>query len=102
MEKKLIQDVGALEIIINYAEAIIDEATELQCVLIEQERNQKNEKQSNLPKKMPELRELGSNKERSQNTEEKKETSVEVQKMYIPVYRLSQKNNSPNKSAEKS
>lgn len=102
MEEKLIKDVGALELIINYAETIIDEATELQCVLIEQERNQKNEKESNLPKKMPELRELGSNKERTQNTKEKKEASVDVQKLYIPVYRLSQKNNRPNKSAGKS
>lgn len=91
MTEKFKNCVETAEIMINYAETIIDLATELQYLLIEQE-GVKQDKQSYTLEKVPELRLCGSDKERAQISTGEMETSVEVQKMYIPVFRLSQKN----------
>ena len=91
MTEKFKNCVETAEIIINYAETIIDLATELQYLLVEREAV-KEDKQSNPFEKMPELRTRGSGKERTQIFEKELGTSVDVQKLYVPVYRLSQKN----------
>lgn len=99
MTEKFKNCVETAEIMINYAETIIDLATELQYLLVEQEAV-KEDKQSNPFEKMPELRTRGSGKERTQIFEKELGTSVDVQKLYVPVYRLSQKNICPDESIE--
>lgn len=99
MTEKFKNCVETAEIMINYAETIIDLATELQYLLVEQE-GVKQDKQNNSLEKVSELRECGSNKERAQTSTGEMETSVEVQKLYVPVYRLSTKNVSTNESVE--
>ena len=99
MTEKLINCVETAEIMINYAETIIDLATELQYLLIEQE-GAKQDKQSYTLEKVPELRLCGSDKERTQTPAGEMGASVDVQKLYIPVYRLSAKNVRANESAK--
>lgn len=99
MTEKFKNCVETAEIMINYAETIIDLATELQYLLIEQE-GVKQDKQSYTLEKVPELRLCGSDKERAQISTGEMETSVEVQKLYIPVFRLSQKNVCTDKSVK--
>lgn len=99
MTEKFKNCVETAEIMINYAETIIDLATELQYLIIEQE-GVKQDKQSYTLEKVPELRLCGSDKERAQISTGEMETSVEVQKMYIPVFRLSQKNVCTDKSVK--
>lgn len=91
MTEKFKNCIETAEIMINYAETIIDLATELQYLLVEQE-GVKQDKQSYSLEKVSELRECGSNKERTQTPEGEMGASVEVQKVYLPVYRLSTKN----------
>lgn len=99
MTEKLKNCVETAEIMINYAESIIDLATELQYLLIEQE-GMKQDKQSNTLEKVPKLRICGSDKERAQTFKKQMDTSVQVQKMYVPVYRLSTKNIRTDESIE--
>ena len=99
MTEKFKNCVETAEIMINYAESIIDLATELQYLLVEQE-GVKQDKQSYSLEKVPELRLCGSDKERAQISTGEMEASVEVQKLYVPVFRLSQKNVCADKSVE--
>lgn len=99
MTEKFKNCVETTEIMINYAETIIDLATELQYLLVEQEAV-KEDKASNSFEKVPELRTRGSSKERAQTFEREMDTSVDVQKLYLPVYRLSAKNVRTNESVE--
>lgn len=99
MTKKLKNCVETAEIMINYAETIIDLATELQYLLVERE-GVKEDKAGYTLEKMPELRTRGSDKERSQTSEGEMGSSVEVQKLYVPVFRLSAKNECADKSSE--
>ena len=99
MTEKFKNCVETAEIMINYAETIIDLATELQYLLIEQE-GVKQDKQSYTLEKVPELWECGSNKERTQTPKGEMGASVDVQKVYLPVYRLSTKNVRTNESIE--
>lgn len=97
MTEKFKNCVETAEIMINYAETIIDLATELQYLLVEQEAV-KEDKESNSFEEMPELRSRGGGKERTQIFEKELGPSVDVQKLYVPVYRLSQKNICPDES----
>lgn len=99
MTEKFKNCVETAEIMINYAETIIDLATELQYLLVEQEAV-KEDKESNSFEEVPELRTRGCGKERTQTFEGEMGASVDVQKLYIPVYRLSQKNVCPDESVE--
>lgn len=99
MTEKLKNCVETAEIMINYAETIIDLATELQYLLVEQE-GVKQDKQSYTLEKVSQLRECRSDKERAQKFEEQMDTSIQVQKMYVPVYRLSSKNIRTDESIE--
>lgn len=99
MTEKLKNCVETAEIMINYAETIIDLATELQYLLVERE-GVKEDKAGYTLKKMPELRTRGSDKERSQTSEGEMDSSVEVQKLYVPVFRLSEKNVRADESSE--
>lgn len=91
MTEKFKNCVETAEIMINYAENIIDLATELQYLLIEQE-GVKQDKQSNSLKEVPELRICGSEKERAQIFEKEMGANISVQKLYVPVFKLSTKN----------
>lgn len=99
MTEKFKNCVETAEIMINYAETIIDLATELQYLLVEQEAV-KEDKESNSFEEMPELRTRGCGKERPQTFEREMDASVDVQKLYLPVYRLSAKNVRTNESVE--
>lgn len=99
MTEKLKNCVETAEIMINYAETIIDLATELQYLLVEQE-GVKQDKQSNSLEEVPELRKCGSNKERTQISQTKMGSSISMQKLYVPVFRLSTKNVRTNESIE--
>lgn len=91
MTEKFKNCIETAEIMINYAETIIDLATELQYLLVEQEAV-KQDKKSYTLEEVPELWECGSNKERTQTPKGEMGASVDVQKVYLPVYRLSAKN----------
>ena len=99
MTEKFKNCVETAEIMINYAETIIDLATELQYLLVEREAVKKD-KESNSLEKMPELRICGCDKKRTQISKEEMGSSVDVQKLYVPVFRLSQKDVSTNKGTE--
>lgn len=99
MTEKFKNCVETAEIMINYAETIIDLATELQYLLVEQE-GVKQDKQSCTLEKVSKLRVCGSDKERAPISTGEMEASVEVQKLYVPVFRLSQKNVCTNESIE--
>lgn len=99
MTEKLKNCVETAEIMINYAETIIDLATELQYLIVEQE-GVKQDKQRYTPEKMPELRECRCDKKRTQTTQGEMDSSVQVQKLYVPVFRLSEKNVCTVESAE--
>lgn len=99
MTEKLKNCVETAEIMINYAETIIDLATELQYLLVEQE-GVKQDKQSYSLEKVSELRECGSNKERTQISKTQMGSSVQMQKLYVPVFRLSTKNIRTDESVE--
>ena len=99
MTEKLKNCVESAEIMINYAETIIDLATELQYLLVEQE-GVKQDKQSYSLEEVPKLRICGSDKERTQVSTGEMEAGVEVQKLYVPIFRLSKKNICPNESIE--
>ena len=99
MTEKLKNCVETAEIMINYAETIIDLATELQYLLVEQE-GVKQDKQSYSLEKVSELRECGSNKERTQISETQMDSNVSMQKVYVPVFRLSSKNVSTDESVK--
>lgn len=88
MTEKFKNCVETAEIMINYAETIIDLATELQYLLVEHE-GVKQDKQVNTPQKMSELRLHRSEEERTQKTEGEMDSNVSVQKLYVPVFRLS-------------
>lgn len=96
---KLIKSAEIAEILINYAEQIIDYATELQYLLVERygiERGDNNSKQTNILQQDLSLLSIqGSAKERTQELPKKVDSSLPVQKMYVPVFRLS----APNESA---
>ena len=89
MTEKFKNCVETAEIMINYAENIIDLATELQYLLVEQE-GVKQDKQVNTPQKMSELRSHRGKKERTQKAKGEVGTDVSVQKLYVPIFRLSQ------------
>ena len=89
MTEKFKNCVETAEIMINYAETIIDLATELQYLLVEQE-GVKQDKQVNTPQKMSELRSHRGKKERTQKAKGEVDTNISVQKLYVPVFRLSQ------------
>ena len=99
MTEKLKNCVETAEIMINYAETIIDLATELQYLLVEQE-GVKKDKQSYSLEKVSELRECGSNKERAQTFEKQVDSGIQVHKLYVPVFRLSSENIRTNESVE--
>lgn len=99
MTEKFKNCVETAEIMINYAETIIDLATELQYLLVEQEAV-KEDKESNSFEEVPELRTRGCGKERTQTFEREMDTSLDVQKLYLPVFRLSAKNVRPNESVK--
>ena len=99
MAEKFKNCVETAEIMINYAETIIDLATELQYLLIEQE-GAKQDRQSYSPQEVPELRKCGCDKKRTPTAEGEMDSSVQVQKLYVPVFRLSAKNGRTNESAE--
>lgn len=99
MTDKFKNCIDTAEIIINYAETIIDLATELQYLLVEKEAV-KQDKQNYPLEKVSELRECGSNKERTPTLEGEMGASLDVQKVYLPVYRLSTKNVRTDESVE--
>lgn len=99
MTEKFKNCVETAEIMINYAETIIDLATELQYLLVEQE-GVKQDKQGCTLEKVSKLRVCGSDKERTPVSTGEMEASVEVQKLYVPVFRLSKKNVCTNESIE--
>lgn len=99
MTEKLKNCVESAEIMINYAETIIDLATELQYLLIEQE-GVKQDKQSNSLEEMPKLRKCRSDKERAQVPQTQMDSSISMQKLYVPVFRLSTKNIRTDESIE--
>lgn len=99
MTEKLKNCVESAEIMINYAETIIDLATELQYLLVEQE-GVKTDKTSYTLEKVPELRICGSDKKRTQTSTGEMDSNVEMQKLYVPIFRLSAKNVRPNESTE--
>lgn len=99
MTEKFKNCVETAEIMINYAETIIDLATELQYLLVEYEAV-KEDKESNSLEEVPELRSRRGSKERTQTLEGEMGASVDVQKVYLPVYRLSAKNVRANESAK--
>lgn len=80
------------EILINYAEEIIDLATELQYLLVERygiERGDINSEQTGiLQQKMPILPICGCEEERTPQPQEKMGTNISMQKLYVPVFRL--------------
>ena len=86
------------EILINYAEEIIDLATELQYLLVERygiERGDFDSKQTSLLQQdLSLLSFCGSKKERTQETTQEVGASLPVQKMYVPVFRLPKINTS--------
>lgn len=91
MTEKLKNCVETAEIMINYAETIIDLATELQYLLIEQE-GVKQDKQSYSLKEVSKLRKCGCDKKRSPTSKREMGSSISMQKLYVPVFRLSTKN----------
>ena len=97
MTEKFKNCVETAEIMINYAETIIDLATELQYLLVEQE-GVKQDKQVNPPQKMSELRSHRGKKERTQKAKGEVGTNISVQKLYVPIFRLSQKDVCTNDS----
>lgn len=99
MTEKLKNCVETAEIMINYAETIIDLATELQYLLIERE-GVKQDKQGYTLEEMSELRKCGGDKKRSQNAQGEMDSNVQVQKLYVPVFRLSEKNVRTDESAK--
>lgn len=88
------------EILINYAEEIIDLATELQYLLVERygiEWGDNNSEQTGiLQQKMPILPVCGSTKERAPEPPEKMGTNISMQKLYVPVFRLQTNNGGSN------
>ena len=82
------------ELLINCAEDLIDNATELQYLLIERSGIQNEQTIDFLQKEVPKMRLSVGEKERSQKTEKQEETSLSVQKMYVPIFRLSAYNDS--------
>lgn len=99
MTEKFKKCVETAEILINYAEEIIDIATELQYILVERE-GIKQDSEGYSSQKMPELRTSGSNEERTQEAKREVDTSLEVQKVYVPIFRISKNNGSAGKSVE--
>ena len=99
MTEKFKNCVETAEIMINYAETIIDLATELQYLLVERQAV-KEDKESNSFEKVPKLRLCGGDKKRSPTSKGEMDSSVEVQKLYVPVFRLSAKNVRTDESSE--
>lgn len=95
----MIKSAEIAEILINYAEQIIDYATELQYLLVERygiERGDNDSKQTSILQQDLSLLSIqGSAEERTQELQKKVDSSLPVQKMYVPVFRLS----APNASA---
>lgn len=89
------------EILINYAEEIIDLATELQYLLVERygiEWGDSNSEQARiLQQKMPLLPIHRGAEERTQEPQEKMGTNISMQKLYVPVFRLSATNGGTDK-----
>lgn len=85
------------EILINYAEEIIDLATELQYLLVERygiEWGDSNSEQACiLQQKMPILPVHRGKEKRTQETPQEVGANISMQKLYVPVFRL-QANNS--------
>lgn len=101
MTEKFKNCVETAEIMINYAETIIDLATELQYLLVEQE-GVKQDKQSHTLEEVSELRKCGCDKKRTQTSKGEMDSSVQVQKLYVPIFRLSKKNVCTNERSEDS
>ena len=97
MTEKFKNCIETAEIMINYAESIIDLATELQYLLVEHE-GVKQDRESYTLEKMPNVREHRCSKEWSQIPKKKMDTSISVQKLYLPVYRLQSQDCSPTES----
>lgn len=99
MTEKFKTCIESAEIMINYAETIIDLATELQYILVEREAV-RQDKESYPFEEMPELRKCRRSEKRTQTPKGEMGASVDVQKVYVPVYRLSTKNIRTDESVE--
>ena len=92
----MIKSAEIAEILINYAEQIIDYATELQYLLVERygiERGDNDSQQASiLQQEMPLLPVCGGAEKRTQELPQEMGTNLSVQKMYVPVFRLSANN----------
>jgi hypothetical protein len=86
--KKLIE---SLEIIQNLAEEIIDEVCTVQEELIKNKENT-NQNTPNTYQKVSSMCEYVRNQERTQKTKRENGTGLQVQKMYVPIFRLSYAN----------
>lgn len=95
MTEKFKNCLSTAELLINYSQELIDLATELQYLLIE-EQGVREDKKGNSSKEMPVLRLCRCNEERTQEIKGEMGASVEVQKMYLPVFKLSAKNTCTN------
>lgn len=97
-DNSLLKSAEIIEILINYAEELIDLATELQYILVErygiQWGDNDSKQKSILQQEMPILPICGGKEERTQNSPQETNTSLSVQKVYVPVFRLSANNTS--------
>lgn len=88
------------EILINYAEEIIDLATELQYLLVERygiEWGDNNTKQEGiLREKMSVLPVHRGEEKRTPQSSQEMGASVSMQKLYVPVFRLQANNGGTN------
>lgn len=98
-EEKTTKPLEIVEILINYAEEIIDIATELQYLLIERlaikndKRDDINSKQESiLSENVSVLQKRGGAEKWTQNKQEEESASISMQKLYVPVFRLSAHN----------
>lgn len=98
-EEKTTKTLEIVEILINYAEEIIDIATELQYLLIERlaikndKRDDINSKQESiLSENVSVLQKRGGAEKWTQNKQEEESASISMQKLYVPVFRLSAHN----------
>lgn len=83
------------ELLINCAEDLIDNATELQYLLVERSGIQNEQETNFLQEEVSKMRLSVGEEERAQKTQKQKETSISMQKLYVPIFRLSAHNDSP-------
>ena len=86
------------ELLINCAEDLIDNATELQYLLVERSGIQNEQANDFLQKEVSKMRLSMGEEERTQKAQKQEETGFSVSKMYVPVFRLSAHNNSTAES----